>query len=189
MIILHLYESRCCLEFYIINCWILHNNYYFCISWPLGCNFLYYTASLVAKTVKNLPAMQETQVQILGQEDFLEKGMATHSRILAWRIPWTEEPGGLHSMGSHRVRHDWATNTDLPNPLEGGLTEFHFKESKSSPLGLRWGVLEGKMKAITLIWDELVQKEQKQHGQLSLLLKAQKQLGDEQNSNSLAWWR
>ena len=144
MIILHLYESRCCLEFYIINCWILHNNYYFCISWPLGCNFLYYTASLVAKTVKNLPAMQETQVQILGQEDFLEKGMATHSRILAWRIPWTEEPGGLHSMGSHRVRHDWATNTDLPNPLEGGLTEFHFKESKSSPLGLEMRGLGGQ---------------------------------------------
>ena len=50
--------------------------------------------------VKNLPAMQETQVQSLGQEDPLEKGMATHSSILAWRIPWTEEPGGLQSMGS-----------------------------------------------------------------------------------------
>ena len=49
--------------------------------------------------VKNLPAMQETQVQSLGQEDPLEKGMATHSSILAWRIPWTEEPGGLQPMG------------------------------------------------------------------------------------------
>ena len=55
-------------------------------------------ASLVAQTVKNLPAIQETQVQSLGWEDSLEKGMATHSSILAWRIPWTEEPGGLWSM-------------------------------------------------------------------------------------------
>ena len=57
-------------------------------------------ASLVAQTVKNLPAMQETQVQPLGQEDLLEKEMATHSSVLAWRIPWTEEPDGLQSMGS-----------------------------------------------------------------------------------------
>ena len=56
-------------------------------------------ASLVAQMVKNLPAMQETQVQPLGQEDSLEKGMATHSRILAWRIPWTEKPGRLQFMG------------------------------------------------------------------------------------------
>ena len=56
--------------------------------------------SLVAWAVKNLPAMWETQVQSLGQEDHLEKGMATHSSILAWRISWTEEPGGLQSMGS-----------------------------------------------------------------------------------------
>ena len=53
----------------------------------------------VAQTVKNLPAVQDTQVQSLGQEDPLEKGMATHSSILGWRIPWTEEPGGLQSMG------------------------------------------------------------------------------------------
>ena len=63
-------------------------------------------ASLVAQVVKNLPAMQETWVQSLGQEDPLEKGMATHSSILAWEIPWTEEPGGLQSMGLQRVRHD-----------------------------------------------------------------------------------
>ena len=60
--------------------------------------------------VKNLPAMLETLVQSLGQEDPLEKGMATHSSILAWRIPWTEGPGGLQSMGSQRVRHNWVTN-------------------------------------------------------------------------------
>ena len=56
--------------------------------------------------VKNLPAMQETQIQSLGWEDPLEKEMATHSSILAWRIPETEEPSGLPSLGSHRVGHD-----------------------------------------------------------------------------------
>ena len=55
--------------------------------------------SLIAQLVKNLPATQETQVRFLGRQDPLEKGMATHSSILAWRIPWTEEPGGLQSMG------------------------------------------------------------------------------------------
>ena len=65
----------------------------------------------VDQRVKNLPAMQETRVQFLGPEDPLEKGMAIHSSILAWRIPWTEEPGGLQSMGLQRVGHDWATNT------------------------------------------------------------------------------
>ena len=65
----------------------------------------------MAQTVQNLPAMQETRVQSLGQEDPLEKGMAIYSSILAWRIPQTEEPGGLQSMGSQRVRHDWPTNT------------------------------------------------------------------------------
>ena len=56
--------------------------------------------------VKNLLAMQDTQVQSLGQEEPLEKGMANHSSTLAWRIPWTGEPGRLQSRGSHRVRHD-----------------------------------------------------------------------------------
>ena len=56
--------------------------------------------------VKNLPAMQETWVQSLGREDYPEKGMATHCSTLAWKIPWTEEPGGLQSMGSQRVGHD-----------------------------------------------------------------------------------
>ena len=64
----------------------------------------------MAQTVKNLPAMQEIQVQSLGWEDPLEKRMATDSSILAWRIPWTEAPGGLQSMGSPRVRHSLATN-------------------------------------------------------------------------------
>ena len=63
-------------------------------------------ASLVAQTVKNSPAMLEMWVQSLGWEDLLERGMATHSSVLVWRIPWTEEPDGLQSMGSQRVRHD-----------------------------------------------------------------------------------
>ena len=66
---------------------------------------------LVAQMVKNLSAMWETQVRLLCWEKLLEKGMATYSRILAWKIPWTEEPGGLQSMGLQRVGHDWATNT------------------------------------------------------------------------------
>ena len=60
----------------------------------------------MAQTIKNLPAMQEVQFQSLGQEGPLEKEMSTHSSVIAWRIPWTEEPGGLQSMESQRVRHD-----------------------------------------------------------------------------------
>ena len=61
---------------------------------------------LIAQMVNNLPAVQETRVRFLGQEDPLEKELATHSSILAWEISWTEKPGGLQSMGSPRVRHD-----------------------------------------------------------------------------------
>ena len=63
-------------------------------------------ASLVTQTVKNLPAIQKTWVRSLDQKDTVEKEMATHSNILAWRIPWTEEPGGLQSVGLQRVKHD-----------------------------------------------------------------------------------
>ena len=59
--------------------------------------------------VKDLPAMQETVIQSLGQEDYLEKEMATHAGIIAWEIPWTEEPGGLHFFGLQRVEHNLAT--------------------------------------------------------------------------------
>ena len=72
----------------------------------IGYLLQYSQASLMAQTVKNLPAMQETWVRSLGREDPLEKEMETHSSILAWRIPRTEEAGGLHSMGSQRVRHN-----------------------------------------------------------------------------------
>ena len=73
------------------------------------CTSIYWT-SLVAQTVKRLSTMQETRVQSLRREDSLEKEMAIHSSTIAWKIPWTEEPGRLQSMGSQRVRHDWATS-------------------------------------------------------------------------------
>ena len=70
---------------------------------------MFLLASLVAQTVESLPAMQETRVQSTGQEDPLEKEMATHSSILAWKIPWMEKPGGLQSTGSLTIGHDWTT--------------------------------------------------------------------------------
>ena len=75
--------------------------------------FLSIETSLVAQMVKHLPTMRETRVQSLGREDLLEKEIATLSSILAWKIPWTAEPGGLQSMGSQRVGHDWMTS---PSP-------------------------------------------------------------------------
>ena len=79
--------------------------------------------------VKHLPAVRETWVRSLGWEDPLEKKMATYSSTLAWKIPWTEEPGGLQSMGSQRVRHDWATSLSftfalltMPKPLTVWIT-------------------------------------------------------------------
>ena len=77
-------------------------------KWGLYFHTMFIWASLVAQVVKNPPAMQETQVRSLGQGELLEKGMATHFSILAWRIPWTEEPGGLQSIESQRVRHNWS---------------------------------------------------------------------------------
>ena len=86
-----------------IVAWI---NTSFLISW-----IIFHWSSLVAQMVKNPPAMQETWVQSSGREDPLEKGMATHSCILAWRIPWTEEPGGLHTV--HGVAKSWTWLSDF----------------------------------------------------------------------------
>ena len=72
----------------------------------------------MAQMVKNLPAVQETQVQSLGWEDPQEKGMATHSSIHAWKVSWTEGPVGLQSTGSQWIRHDWETVHNKNNPLE-----------------------------------------------------------------------
>ena len=70
---------------------------------------------------KNLPTLKETQVRILDQEDPLEEGMATGSSLLAWRIPWTEEPGGLQSMGLQRIRHDWSNWAHMHKEVVGCL--------------------------------------------------------------------
>ena len=96
-----------------------HTQILFCIlSFVFMCQYLYLRLHvdrfhLVVQTVKNLPEMQETCVQSLGWEDPLEKERTTHSSILAWRIPWTEEPGRLQSLGWQRGEHDWVTNMVL----------------------------------------------------------------------------
>ena len=94
-VFLHVYKCVCV-------CVYLFSNYDLIFKYS-DCHF---QASLVTQMLKNLPAMQETPFRSRGQEDPLKKGMATYSSILVWRIPWTEEPGGLQSMGSQRVRHD-----------------------------------------------------------------------------------
>ena len=89
-------------------------------------------ASLVEQMVKNLPAMWETCVWSLGWEDPLEKEMETHSSILTWRIPWTEEPGGLQSMGLQQLRRDWVTNTHTYTHKEYVLNAGHWAEDLTS---------------------------------------------------------
>ena len=79
----------------------------------------------MAQTVKLLSTMWETRVRSLGQEDPLEKAMAPHSSTLAWKIPWTEEPGGLQSTGSQRVGHDWATSLPLSQSSPISPTPHH----------------------------------------------------------------
>ena len=84
-----------------------------------NCIFFFnnYHISLLTQMVKNLLVMKETQIQSLVREDHLDRGMTTHSSILAWRIPWTEEPSKLQSLGSQRVWYDWATNTFFSHTL------------------------------------------------------------------------
>ena len=90
-------------------------------------------ASLVAQTIKNLPAMWKTRVWSLGWEEPLKKEMATHSSILAWKIPWAEEPGGPQSMLSQSVRHDWETNTLLCYWLGGKESACQYRKCRFSP--------------------------------------------------------
>ena len=115
------------------------------------------SVTLIAQLVKNLPAMQETPVQSLGWEDPLEKGIAIHFNILVWRIPWTEEPGEIQSMGSQRVRHSWATNTYIKNikrlhsqDYVRLLKVFH-QQNRNIPLGCfsRWMIRICSKKCIT----------------------------------------
>ena len=103
--------------------------------------------SLVAPRLKHLPAMQETRVRSLSWDDPLEKEMATHSSILAWRIPWTEEPGRLQSMGSQRVGHDWATSLSLSLVIQW----IHIRTAK----GLGRGKAKTTTKNVLAIWDPL----------------------------------
>ena len=119
--------------------------------------FLYYIvfwASLVAQRLEHLPAMQETWVWSLGREDPLEKEMATHSSILAWRIPWTEELGGVQSTGSQRVRLDWATSLAL-------FTFMHWRRKwQPTPVFLPgesqgWGSLVAAIYGVTQSWTGL----------------------------------
>ena len=83
------------------------------LNWTCFIHWRLFIESLVAQMVKRLPAVQDTRVWSLGWEDPLEKAMATHSSTLAWKIPWTEEPGRLQSMGSQRVGHDWGTSVSV----------------------------------------------------------------------------
>ena len=103
-----------------------------------------FLASLVDQMVKSLTAVRETQVWSLGQEDPLEKEMATHSSILAWKSPWMEEPGRLQSMGLQRVRHSWATSLSLSDAgkdwgqkekraLEDEVVGWHHQCNKHEP--------------------------------------------------------
>ena len=106
-------------------------------------------ASLEVQMVKNLPAMQETRVWSLAWEDPLEKGMATHSSILAWRIPWTEKPGGLQTIGSQRVRHEWAAEHTHTVGYPADWAAIHF----SAFYGLPWncqGIKGGVIFSITM---------------------------------------
>ena len=98
--------NKLCFKLFSISDYslIIHR---YVIGFPVS--YLYWT-SLVVQTIKCLPAMQKTWVRSLGLEDPLEKEMAIHSSILVWKIPWMEKPGGLQSVGSQRVRHDWATS-------------------------------------------------------------------------------
>ena len=95
-------------------------------------------ASLMSQMVKNLPAMWETPDQSLGWKDLLEKGMAIPSSILAWRIPWTQEPGGLQSMGLQRVGHDWVSNTFTFKEEERAEKEKYLKQQKLESSQIWW---------------------------------------------------
>ena len=105
-------KKNCDKPLEIVNCIFLKRRHY--DSHKIKYTFVKgFGASLVAQMVKRLPAMQETRVRFLGQEDPLEKEMAIHSSTLAWKIPRMEEPDRLQSMGSQRVRHDWETLLSL----------------------------------------------------------------------------
>ena len=105
---------------------------YMCIHVYMYILGLPYNEAGMSQMVKNLPVMQEIWVQSLGWEDPLRKEMATHSSILAWEIPWMEEPGGLQSMGSQRVGHDWATSLPCAESMKDACVCYFLYASTSS---------------------------------------------------------
>ena len=108
-------------------------------------------SSLVAQMIQRLPTMWETQIQSLGQEDLLEKEMATHSSILAWKIPWTEEPDRLQSIGSQSVGHDWLTSLSLSTHLKDSTTEKHSHRWQEKEW--RWkGIVGGETLRVHPLW-------------------------------------
>ena len=111
-----------------------------------ACSF--FRASLVAQRVKRLPAMWEAQVRSLGWEGLLEKEMATHSSILAWRIPWMEEPSRLQSMGPQRVGHDWATSPYIFGEVNGNSLQYSCLENPMVR-GAWWATVHGVTKSQT----------------------------------------
>ena len=118
------------------------------IRWPKDWSFSFsISPSLVAQTVKRLPTMRETWVQSLGWEDLLEKEMATHCSILAWKIPWMEEPGRLQSMGSQRVKHHWATSLISSSEYSGPIS---FRMDWLDLLAVQGTGTRGQMVALSL---------------------------------------
>ena len=122
----------------------------------LGCPQSLPWASLVAQLVKSLPTMQETLVRLLGQEDPPGKGMATHSSILAWRIPWMEQPGRLQSTGLQGVRHHCTTNHS-PEPITAQALERQATSSlgmssvKGSPDDVKTQTRKGTTKRVVAV--------------------------------------
>ena len=111
---------------------------------------------------KNQPTVQEMRFQSLGWEDLLEKGIATHSSILAWRIPWTEEPGGLQSMGLHRVAHNWSDLACTHANFIVSLTCFGAKHLEELLLiSLFLGFLERSDLILSILWEHLETEERK----------------------------
>ena len=105
----------------------------------------------MAQTVKRLPTMWETRVQSLGQEDLLEKEMATHSSNLAWKIPWLEEPGRLQSMGPQRVGHDWAASVSLLIVYPGSSpSSVLFQKHWGAAVSMSWSDMKVAQSYLTL---------------------------------------